>query len=89
MINMAMFQCKKHDLQGAKCVCPHIHKAVLDEINISCTKTRGDDFLVPFLWLCDQCKSHWEYIDVESGKDEFIEGMKIRAWFQLRPQGGQ
>jgi hypothetical protein len=74
---MAMIQCKMHDLQGVKCVCSHIQKAVLDGIDISCTKTRGDDFLIPFFWLCDQCKSHWETIDDEIVKDEFIETMTM------------
>ena len=74
---MAMFQCERHGLQGVKCVCSHLRESIIDGISLNYYKICRDDFLVPILWLCNECKGSWEAINDEDEKEEFIEAMKM------------
>ena len=93
---MAMFQCEKHGLQGVKCVCPHIQESIINSISLNYCKINNNNFLVPILWLCNECESAWEAIGDENTKEEFIETMKMicgacfdewRDKFKLRKLG--
>ena len=74
---MAMIQCDFHGLQGVTCTCSHIYHAVVSNINIQYSEACFDEFILPCMLLCSECKIKWDKLIIEEDKEDFLNTLSV------------
>jgi len=74
---MARIECESHGLQGTEAMCFHVQSAALNDRAIQFSAVCGDDFFLPCVWLCNECKMVWDGITTEEAKEEYLGTVKM------------
>ncbi|RBP43849.1 hypothetical protein DES53_105248 [Roseimicrobium gellanilyticum] len=70
---MAYVICPKHGGSGVYMLCPHVLRDFFAGDSFACYHVTTNEFLVPKIELCADCRTEWMKLQSEDEIDDFLD----------------